>query len=132
MRKTFTKSFVWSITTYCLRNLDLVEERKGKNKGFEISCWRQTLRTLWPGKVTNHVVLNRMEEKCSCVIHLMQHLLWCVSPIEGKVEGKRSRVQLRAEIRESIKQDRPYNLIKELAVEKKSLGEDHATHQPLA
>ena len=88
----FYEAETWTITKSPLSRLD----------AFEIWVYRRVLKISWTEKITNEEVLRSMgtgreivrqfkTRKLQYLGHLMRHNTSQIQPIEGKIEGRRSR-----------------------------------------
>ena len=103
IRKTFLKTFVWSVALYGCEIWTIKGTKKISLETFEMWCWRQIEKINWAKRVTNKDVLTKVGE-ISSILNIIKRQRWDMMGhvlrhdeelhhiiVEGAVEGRRPR-----------------------------------------
>ena len=102
VRKSFLKSFVWSIALYGCETWTIGVQEKRRLEASEMLCYRRMLKVRWIDHVTNQEVLNKIGEgrnvwqnlkkrRDKFVGHILKQSGIVNRTLEGRVEGKNCR-----------------------------------------
>ena len=96
------KCYTWPILFYGAETWTMTKSLLSKLDAFEMWVYRRVLKISWTEKITNEEVLRRMgtsteivrqfkTRKLQYLGHLIRHNTSQIQPIEGKIEGRKSR-----------------------------------------
>src|SRR6266576_1795586 len=113
LRKRLAKCFVWSVFLYGSETWTMRKREKQRIEAFEMWVWRRMEKIKWVDKVTNAIVLQRVEEDRSLLRvirerkrrwlgHIMRGENLLKSVIENMVDGRNKRGRKRIKMTDDI------------------------------
>ncbi|KAG7494822.1 hypothetical protein JOB18_038345 [Solea senegalensis] len=112
LKKRIIKTVIWSTLLYGAETWAMRKEEISRIESCEMWLWRKTMKILWSDKVSNEVVLRRIERSLVDTIrrrqkawlgHTLRHRELLVLMLEGRVEGKRPPGRRRCGILDDVK-----------------------------
>ena len=101
------KAMVFPVVMYGCESWTIKKAERWRTDAFEVWCWRRLLRVPWTGGRSNQSILEEISPQYSLgglilklKLQYFGHLMWRTDSLEktpmlGKIEGRRRRVQQR-------------------------------------
>ena len=127
LKKSFVKSFIWSVALYGSETWTIKAADKKHLEAFEMWMWRRLLKISWRDHKTNEEVLRMVEEEQTLITTIRRRQKIWIGHIfrgngllkdimEGKFEGRRPRGRERKSMLDDLKGGRTYQEMKRVVM----------------